>query len=313
MPNNQTKQLTHGAMMIALFAILMAIAYYIPVIYIVGALLAPLPIAWYSAKYKLSSSIFIMVIAVVISFFLGGLIIIPFALIFAAMGVAIGDSLRRKKSKIFLLISTGLTLLITFALIYVISLILLGFDLIRDSLQLARDSYTEMVTMAEDMTGQVVVTQEKLDQMFKMIDTSLPAAITLSVFMLAFIVISVNLPLLKRLKVEVPKFNEFKHMRLPKALLWYYLIVLTITLFIQPEMGTMLYVITQNFSLVLWVLLTLQGVSLIFFVIDEAKLPSFLKVVAAIFSIPFYSIILLVGVIDLGFDLRKFILGKTKT
>ncbi len=311
MPNNQTKQLTHGAMMIALFSILMAIAYYIPVIYIV-ALLSPLPIAWYSAKYELSSSIFIMAIAVVISFFLGGLIIIPFALIFAAVGVAIGDSLRRKKSKIFLLISTGLTLLITFALQYLISLQLLGVDLLRDSLQLARDSYTEMVTMAEDMTGQVVVTQETLDQMFKMIDTSLPAAITLSVFMLAFIVISVNLPLLKRLKVEVPKFNEFKHMRLPKALLWYYLIVLTITLFIQPEMGTMLYVITLNFSFVLWVLLTLQGVSLIFFAIDEAKLPKFLKGVAAFFSIPFYSIVLLVGVIDLGFDIRKFIAGKTK-
>ncbi len=52
MPNNQTKALTQGAMMIALFLVLIAVAFYVPVINIVALIFAPLPLAWYSATYN---------------------------------------------------------------------------------------------------------------------------------------------------------------------------------------------------------------------------------------------------------------------
>ena len=66
----------------------------------------------------------------------------------------------------------------------------------------------------------------------------------------------------------------------------------------------------MRISIILWILLTLQGVSFIYFVIDEKELPKFLKVLTTFFSVPFYSVVLLVGVFDLGFNIRQMIVGK---
>src|SRR5690606_35416704 len=99
--------------------------------------------------------------------------------------------------------------------------------------------------------------------------------------------------ILKRLGITVPKFQAFKDLRLPRTILWIYLIVLTIQLFVRPELGTSLYVITFNFSLVLWVLLTIQGISFLHFVLDAYRAPKFLKGLATIFAIPLYNFVML--------------------
>ena len=310
MPTNQSKQLAQGAMMVVIFAVLIAIGRFVPVISIVALAIAPLPIAWYSASFERSQAILITVVAIVITFFFGGLLILPSAILFGIAGLVIGDAIRLKKSKLYLFISTSIALLITLSIMYVISIRLLEVNIIKDLFELMRESYVQGFDMTEKLTGQVVITKEQLNEAFNVLNTIIPAVVTISVALLALALISINLPLLKRFKSDVPKFPEFKYMRLPKAVLWYYLIVLIVTIFINPEVGTTLYVITLNFSVVLWVLLTLQGVSFIYFLIDEKKLPRFLKVLTAFFSVPFYSIVLLIGVFDLGFDIRQFITAK---
>ena len=258
MPNNQSKQLAQGAMMVAIFAILIAIGLFVPVISIVALAIAPLPIAWYSASFERSQAILMTVVAIVITFFFGGLLILPSAILFGIAGLVIGDAIRLKKSKLFLFISTSIALLITLSIMYVISIRLLEVNIIKDSFDLMRESYIQGIEMTEELTGQVVMTKEQLNEAFNILNTIIPASITIGVALLALALISINLPLLKRFKIDVPKFQQFKYMRLPKAVLWYYLIVLTITMFINPAVGTPLYVIILNFSLILWVLLTLQ-------------------------------------------------------
>ena len=312
MPNNSTKKFAHGSMMIAIFAVLVAIAFYAPIISIIAAAFAPLPIAWYAATYNRKSSIAVAMIAMCITFFFGGLLIVPFALIFAAVGFAIGDALRTKASKLYLFISTSITLLVTFAVQYLISLRLFEVDFIKDSLEMMRISYEKSLELAVSLSGQEMMTKEDLASMFDLLNTMIPATVTVSAFMLAFILISVNLPLLKRFKVDVPKFNAFKHMRLPKAVLWYYFIVLCITLFWRPEMDTVAYMIVMNVSLILWMLLILQGLSLAFYALDAFKTPKFLKVMTIIFAIPLYSVFIFIGILDLGFNIRGFIESKSQ-
>ena len=310
MPNNQSKQLAQGAMMVAIFTILIAISYYVPVIRIVTLAIAPLPIAWYSASFERSQAVLMTIVAIVITFFFGGLLIIPLAIVFGIAGLVMGDAIRLKKSKLYLFISTSIALLFTLAIMYVVSVRLLEVDIIQKSFKIMRESYIQGIEMSEKITGQVIMTKEQLNEVFNILNTIIPASITITVALLALMLISVNLPLLKRFKIDVPKFSQFKSMRLPKAVLWYYLIILVITIFVKPEVGTPLYVIILNFSVVLWVLLTLQGLSLIYFLIEEKNLPKFLKVLAAFFSVPFYSLILLIGVLDLGFEIRQFMTAK---
>lgn len=310
MPNNQTKRLAHGAMMIALFTIFNAIAFYVPIISLIASLFAPLPLAWYSAKYDRKTTIFVAIIACIVPFFIGGLLILPFALVFAAVGVVMGDALRLKKSKVYLLMSTGITVLFSSAILYLVSLKLFETDFIKEFTQLWRDSFSRTMELSENLTGQTQMNQEMLNNMLDTMETMIPASITLAAFFYAFIFISINLPMLKRLGINVPKFKSFKNMRLPRAVLWYYLIVLSINLFISPEPGTALYVICLNFSLVLWMLLTLQGISFAHYVLDAYQAPSFLKVLITIMAIPLYSFFVLIGIIDLGFDIRPIVKGK---
>ncbi len=310
MPNNQTKAITQGAMMIALFIVLLAIAYYVPVISLPAFFITPVPLAWYSATYDRKLSIGVTLLAIVISLFIGNVMILPFALILGATGFVIGDCLRLRKSKIFLFLATGTTVLLTFAVQYVLSVQFFGVDFIQEGLKMAKESYEQGMAYSASITGQQMPAEE-LRAVFDTLEATLPASITMSFFAIAFIMITVILPILKRLRLEVPKFAPFRDMRLPRSVLWYYLIVLTINLFVRPETGTLLYVVMLNLSLVLWALLTLQGISLIHYVIDAYKYPKFIKVLSTILAIPLYSFVVLLGIIDLGFNIREYVKNKT--
>ncbi|SOC39372.1 YybS family protein [Ureibacillus acetophenoni] len=311
MPNNKTKGLAQGAMMVALFVVLIAVALYVPLVSIIATLFAPLPLAWYSANYDRNQSIFVAIIACFLTFFIGGLLILPFSLIFASIGVVIGISLKLKKSKLFILMSTGLTVLITFAIDYLITLKLFEFDFIEQSMQMMRTSYEQSLKLTQSMTGQSALTEETLDLFFVTLETTIPASVTLAAFALAFIIISINLPILRRLGVVVPKFSALKDLRLPRSILWYYLIVLSISLFLKPEIGTTLYVICLNLNMILWVLLTIQGLSFILYLLDKKiKVTNFLKVLVILLAIPLYNFVILVGIVDLGFDIRSLVKDK---
>ncbi|MER1987778.1 MAG: DUF2232 domain-containing protein [Solibacillus sp.] len=312
MPNNKTKGLVQGAMMVAIFTILLAITVNVPIISIVASLFAPLPIAWYSATYARKMSILVTVVAVLLSFFIGGILVAPIALVLAAAGFVIGDGLRLKKSKIYLFISTSVVLLFTFAIEYLISLRLFEFDLIQDSLKMMKESYMASIEFVESTTGQSPLDEEALADMFSMVEMTIPASVTMAMVFLSIIFITVNFPLLKRFGIEVPKFATFKNLRLPRAVLWYYLIVLSINLFVHPEMGTTLHMIMLNISMILWVLLTIQGLAFIFYVLDAYQSPPILKVVTVFMAIPLYSFVILIGILDLGFNMREYINNKTQ-
>lgn len=312
MPNNQTKAMTQGAMMIALFLLLVALAFYVPLLNLLAFVFAPLPLAWYSATYNRKLAIGVSLLAVAASILVGNVLIVPLALILAIVGLVIGVCLREKKSKIYLMMATGTTILLTFALQFILLVRFFDMNFIEESLQFARDTYEESLQYSAKLTGGEVQLEDQLNQMFSMMEMTMPASITIFIFGLAFMWILVLLPLLKRLKVEVPKFPPFRDMRLPRAILWYYLIVLSINLFIQPEYGSAFYVVMLNLSMILWVLLTVQGISFLHFVIDAFHYPRFLKVLATIVAIPMYSFIVLVGIIDLGFNLREWVKAKSE-
>ena len=311
MQNSQSKKLAYGAMMVAIFSVLLALAYYVPVVNVVASLFVVLPLAWYSAQYDRSTSISVAVVGIMISFFIGGILILPFSVTFAVLAVVIGDAIRTEKSKLFLFMASGISVLLTSAIEYLIAVKFFGIDIIRESLNMLYESYKASLTFAEEVMGQAPITEKELALIFEMLDYTIPAIITISVFMMTFIIITVDLPILRRLGIAVPKFAPFKEMRLPRSILWYYLIVLTISLFVSPEVGSTVYVIVQNFSVVLYILFVLQGMSLLFYYVDEKRLPRILKVIVVLFSIPLYSFVMLIGILDLGFNIRSYVTGKS--
>lgn len=310
MPNKQTSKLAHGAMMIALFTVLLALAFYVPLIGSIASLFVALPILWYSAKYDLKASILVGVAGCVLSLLIGGLLALPFALLFIALGIVMGYGIQQKKSKEMIFLSSSVAVLITSAIQYIMSIKLFEIDFIQDSLKLVKESYTESLQMTKEMTGQEIFTTEQLHTIFETIELTIPANVTIAVFLITFIVMATNLPILKRLGIEVPKFAPFRDMRLPKSILWYYLIILIINFAMQPEVGSTLHMVTLNVSMILWILLALQGVAFVHFFMNAKKLPKALAWIATILAIPFYSLFVLLGIVDLGFNIRSFVEPK---
>lgn len=312
MPNNQTKALVQGAAMVAIFTLMMIISAYIPLAFMLVFLFAPLPFAWYSAKYKRSTSILVAIVGCILTFITSGLAILPFAFIFALVGIMIGAAIRQQKSKLYLFMSSGIAVLLSTAIVFLAYVRLAGINMVEIGVEMAKKNYEQTAAMSQNLTGQSTITPDQVEAVSKMMELTVPSTVTLGAFFVAFVLISINLPILKRLGLNVPKFAPFQHMRLPRSILWYYMIILCINLFIRPEPGSTLDVIVLNVSYILWVLLILQGISFIHYFISKKGMPVGVKWIATLLAIPLSSFMILLGIIDLGFDVRSLVKGKTK-
>ena len=125
-----------------------------------------------------------------------------------------------------------------------------------------------------------------------LIEAIMPSYFIGGVFITAFIYLVINLSLLKKLKLDVPKFSKFMDFRLPKAVLWYYLIVSIFTLFVSFEIGTFGYLLFVNAALILRVLLFLQGVSLIHYYFYVQGWPKWSMVLATFLQYRFIRLLL---------------------
>jgi len=310
MPNEQTKQLTFGAMMIALFSILLAVSFYVPVINLITSFFIALPIAWYSAKFNRKASIFVTVVSIGMSFFIGGLLAIPLAMVHAPLGFIIGDNIRTKRSKLFMLLSTGIVLLISMAIQYVITVLLFEFNPVEELMTIATEYYDQLGAMMESFNALPENYYKQVAEALFMFETIMPSLLIVSIFIFALIFINILLPVLKKLGLEVPKFPSYQNMRLPKSVLWYYMIVLVVTLLVEMDQGTFSFMVFANAALVLRFLLFLQGISFIHFYIHEQGWPKWVVVIATLLAFPLQSVTLLLGIVDLGFNIRSFVKNK---
>jgi uncharacterized protein YybS (DUF2232 family) len=94
--------------------------------------------------------------------------------------------------------------------------------------------------------------------------------------------------------------------------LWYYLIVSIFSLFVSYEVGSFGYLATINALVILRVLLFLQGVSFIHYYFYVLGYPKWLAIVVTFLAVPLYTFTIILGVFDLGFNLRSYLKGRYK-
>lgn len=312
MQKNQSNYLTYGSMMIALFAILLAISIYIPIISVITVFIVPLPIAWYSAKFDRRQAILVTVLSIVISYLIGGILGLLAGLIAAPIGLIIGHSIQQEKSKLHILMSTGIFLLIMAALQYIVSILVLNMNVIENLLEGLEISYKQAGSIMSSVGQLPEDYDERVSQALLLFRSTLPSYFIGAMFITALVYVVINFSVLKKLKLEVPKFSKFMDFRLPKVVLWYYLIVSIFTLFVTFEVGTFGYLLFVNALLILRVLLFLQGISLIHYYFYVQGWPKWSAIFATILAIPLFTFTIILGVLDLGFNLRAFLKDRYK-
>ncbi|KUP09989.1 hypothetical protein Q73_00145 [Bacillus coahuilensis m2-6] len=260
-----TKALTEGAMMAAFTVVLLVMAVFIPVIAGIGSLFIPLPALIFSSRYSLRHSISFLFVTLILSFMVGNLIGLGIAISFVPLGILLGYSIQKGRSKISMLISSTLLSLVVYVGQFIISIAFLNFDVTG----IVQTTKAQMETFVTQLTNAGVEFPEgTMDQLINMVDLfviMIPAYMVMMALATAFLALWINIPIAKRFGVEAPKFPPFKDWMLPRSLIWYYLIALLLTLFGGFEMGSFGFAAVLNVRFLLELFFILQGLSFLYF------------------------------------------------
>ncbi|MFD1928358.1 YybS family protein [Sporosarcina siberiensis] len=313
MQEDNAKKITYGAMMIAFFAILLAISFYIPVLGTITMFYIPLPLILYRIRNDRASSILIMFTGIVLSLLIGGIYLVPFAVVFGILGIVIGDTIKLRKTKLYTFMASGLTILIISVIMYVGAVLFLKFNFIEEIMRIMQVARQDVLAFFETYGGELPANfKEQLDASIAFYQAAIPSVFIIGVFSFAFIFVSLNMHAVQRLGNNVVKFPPFREMKLPMITVWYYLLVLLAGFLFEMEQGSNANLIYVNASIVLRFLFFLQGISFIHYFMNEKKLPRWLAFIATIFALILHPITIIIGILDSGIGIRTWI-KKDKT
>lgn len=304
----KTHALTEAAVQLALFAVLLLLALYVPFIGFIAALFLALPFMVFTMRHGLTSSWLLLAAALVVSGLVGSLLSLPMALMFGTVGIAIGAMLAKKKNRYLVWLVGALVFLANIVLDYVISIQFLQVDMIQDTLTLVRESFNTAMRVMEGM-GQAppMEMKKQFEQAIMLIGYMIPMLFVVASFVLAYVTIIVSLPVMKRLKLPVGAWPPFRTLSLPKSVLWIYVLVLALSLFPFEE-GTFPYIVVLNVSYVLQLAMMVQGFSFLYYVADKKGVGKGIVVAGTVLCLflPFLLyLVAIFGIIDLGFGLRR--------
>lgn len=309
-----TRTLTEGAILASVFTIILLISIYVPFVGMVTIWALPLPFVLYVLRRGLKPGLMLWGVACFLAFLVGGLPTIPSALIFGSAGMVIGELYRRKLSGFSVLIGAGLTYTLNMLLVFLGLVLILG----ENPMQVAAELTREQMEFADSTFGSFgQVPGQSLDQMYEMIDRIIYLAPVMIVGLgisLALVTLMLSYFLLRRLGHKVNPLPPFREWQFPKSFLWYYLIVLILAM-VGLEEGTTMFVLVWNLFPLLEIVLAVQGFAFIFYYCHHkkvAKAVPILLIVAAIVISPLLYLVRILGIVDLGFDLRKRITSQKK-
>lgn len=302
-------RLTEGAILLAAFTILLLMTVYVPVLGTVVNFFLALPFMMFSARNNRKESFVFFIASVPLSLIAGSLLAIPLTLSYGLTGVIIGDFIRNGKSKQAALIAGSIIFLINLVIQYVISIVFLNMDIIKESLQLLRESIDQFIKIATSLSQ--APNEEVFQRLYAAVDLIgilTPTIFVITSFSIVFIIQSVSYPILKRFGIKVVEGEHFRNFKLPKSMIYYFSIALLANLIIQPESGSYIHLALSNTLFILLLLIVVQGLSFIWYFSYQKGLSKAVPILVTIsmFLMPLILyIVWILGIMDLGFDLRK--------
>jgi uncharacterized protein YybS (DUF2232 family) len=304
------RKLTEGAMLLAVFTVLLLLTIYIPVAGVVVNLFLAIPFILFATKNEGKSTIVFLIASILLSTIVGSLISIPLVLIYGITGAVIGYLIRKGKDRNIIFIVSTLVVLVNIIGGYAVSVAFFNINFINDMIHIMRESLNSSAEMLKNFGQEKEATKliKQFNEVLDLVHTLVPTIFVAIALFIALLIQLVSFPIIKRFGVKVEKSKSFKDICLPKSTLWYLLITLLASMIVTPDKGTFLFTVLLNLTYLLLLLMIFQGYTFLFYYFDHIGISKSIAIVLAIvsFMIPvFLYIIGILGIIDLGFDLRK--------
>ena len=308
---NKGKKIAEGGMLLALYSILLFITINIPFLGMITFFLLPIPFVLVMIKETISWSIGFLAVASVLGIIIGTILSLPTVLLTGVLGIVIGYHVKHNKSTIQMFISSVLAFLVGSLLILIATNIILDINVVDETLTMVEESMETSFDMM-DMLGQNVTddVKQQMRDSIEMIPMLIPSMLVISAMVMAYIFILASQPFIKRFSDKVVKWPLFRELRLPKSILWYYLITLVATFFVNTDDHSYVNMAILNLMFILQLFILLQGFSLVFYISYVKGWVKFVPILITIVSLLnpiFLTIVRILGIIDLGFPFREAI------
>ncbi|AOH57362.1 hypothetical protein ABE28_023715 [Peribacillus muralis] len=308
---NSGRRIAEGGALLALYCILLFITIHVPLMGIITLFFLPTPFILFAIKQKLSWSLGYLFIASLLTLLIGTILSVPLTLLMGVTGITIGYCLKKDKSMVTAFIIAVLVFLGGTILIYAGSVLITNVNYIEKALSMVKESVENPIGLMGSL-GQAQ-TEEIKTRMYDAIDmfyTLMPSLFVLMSVLMVLVIFLAAHPILKRFSGKTIKWPHFRDLRLPKSLLWYYLITMLLALFTNTDKNGFVYMAITNLFFILQFFILVQGYSLIFYmahVKSWAKaIPVMIVVVTVLLPLPIITtVIRFLGIIDLGFPFRE--------
>lgn len=284
--------------------ILVALVLHIlPPLGFVLCLFATIPgiVLWHKSKESFGLA---AVITVILTTLLGNIFVLSTMVLILIVSFLVGQLLKERTSK-------ERILYVTTTFISIISLvafmILQALNKIPTVDTLIKPLRTQMLQAVEE-SGVQNGYENTIGEGLRQFAVQLPSYVIITIFLLILINLIITFPILRKFKVATPVFKPLFAWQMNKVLLILYVITLLCVMF-ASKAGTFQSIVL-NFEIVLSLCMYLQGLSLIHFFGKAKGMPTALTVVLMVIGTiltPFTHIVVLIGFIDLAFNLKGII------
>ncbi|KAA0774626.1 DUF2232 domain-containing protein [Bacillus sp. AR2-1] len=308
-----TRFITEGAALLAIYAMLLLISMYVPILGTVVTFALPLPFILLTIRYRLSNAFVIFTVAFLIAVILGQPIGLIKTVVFGVMGIVLGYMYKQQRKPLEILITGSLAYLIGIMLIYVASIKFFNIDFIKQMQNMFNESVVQSEKIAS-AAGMPVSKEQKelLAQMNDILQTIFPSIFVMASVCLSWITVMISGSVLRKLKHDVIPWPKFKDIQLPKSIVWYYVIFILLSTFIKVEPTSYLHMVFSNLYVIFTLLLVLQGLTFIAFLAHSkgfTKGVPIISFIVCMFIPMLFPLVTILGIIDLGISLRSKIGG----
>lgn len=299
-----------GAILTAIYILLLLIVTYIPFIGLVVMFFLPIPFLLQYFRHGLKPAI---LVALACLFFT--LIVTPWpALIFTLAAASVGISMayyyQKQESSFTPLIVGTIAYLLNYLIIILISYAILEVNV----LELLEEMMNESMQLSTDLldTFQMPANEAQMDLFRESISSMIyifPALIIFSSMIMAVLHHAVNRLTLPRLGHHIEKLPPIREWQLPKSILFYYFGCIVIIVFGLADRTTTWGMLVINLQLILELLLYIQGLSFIAYYSYKKNKGRLLLIITitltVLLSVIIMPIVRILGIFDLGFGLKK--------
>ncbi|HFJ9299494.1 MULTISPECIES: YybS family protein [Bacillus] len=308
-----TKFITEGAALLAIYAMLLLISMYVPILGTVVTFALPLPFILLTIKYKISNAFVIFTAALFITVIVSQPMNLVKTTMFGLIGIVLGHMYKKQKKPVEILMAGTLAYLIGIMLIYVASIKFFNIDLMKQMQNMFNESMAQSEKIVTAAGMPISKEQKELFAQFNdVLQTLFPSLLVMVSVCFSWITVMISGSVLRKLKHDVIPWPKFKDIQLPKSIVWYYVVFILLSTFIKVEPTSYLHMVFSNLYVIFALLLVLQGLTFIAFLAHSkgfTKGVPIISFIACMFIPMLFPLVTILGIIDLGISLRSKIGG----